>query len=198
MATIEEINAQLKGLSLQALAEILALAESLRRREAKGMASPQSAPGQVAAWSFDFLDGFHGATLAASRDPAGMEIKVGEATCGGITRAALWEHPPVSGSASVGYLVAVPMGLQKIRLCFAVGIRDGAELPSDRLIAFRILVNGWKLWSAVKNTHAWEQQAIEMPEVSSDVARIEFVTDGLGDSRWNWSVWGEPRLEGEN
>jgi hypothetical protein len=36
-----------------------------------------------------------------------------------------------------------------------------------------------------------------MPQLSSDIARIEFITDGLGDNRWNWAVWAEPRLEGE-
>jgi hypothetical protein len=198
MTTIEEISGLLQGLSPQSLGQVRALVELLRSKEAQAAASTQRAAGPGPAWSFDFLEGFRGATLAASRDPAGMEIKVGGATCGGITRAALWEHPPVSGSASVGYLVPVPMGLRKLRLEFAIGIRDGSELPSDRLIAFRVLVNGWKLWSTVKNTHAWEELSIEMPQVSSDVARIEFVTDGLGDSRWNWSVWGEPRLEGDN
>jgi hypothetical protein len=198
MASIEEISAQLQGLSPRALEEVRALVEHLRGKEARAAASAKLDPGQGAAWSFDFLESFRGSTVAASRDPAGMEIKVAEATCGGIARAALWEHPPVSGSASVGYLVPVPMGLQKLSLKFSIGIRDGSELPSDRLIAFRVLVNGWKVWSTVKNTHTWEGQAIEMPQVSSDVVRIEFVTDGLGDSRWNWSVWGEPRLEGEN
>ena len=198
MATIEEICVKLQDLTPEALEEVRALVESLHGREAQAAATVKLGAGQDAAWSFDFLEGFPGATLAASRDPAGMEIKVSAATCGGITRAALWEHPPVSGSASVGYLVPVPTGLPKLKLVFAIGIRDGSELPSDRLIAFRVLVNGWKVWSTVKNTHAWEEQELEMPEVSSDVARIEFVTDGLGDSRWNWSVWGEPRLEGEN
>ena len=198
MATIEEISGLLHSLSPQELDQVRTLVEHLRGKATQAASSAKQAVRAGAAWSFDFLGGFRGATLAASRDPAGMEIKVDDATCGGTTRAALWEHPPVSGSASVGYLVPVPMGLRKIKLVFAIGIRDGSELPSDRLIAFRVLVNGWKLWSTVKNTHAWEEQSIEMPQVSSDVARIEFVTDGLGDSRWNWSVWGEPRLEGDN
>lgn len=198
MATIEEISEMLHGLSPQALDQVRALVELLRGKEAQVAPSAKHDAGSSAAWSFDFLESFRGATIAASRDPAGMEVKMGDATCGGIARAALWEHPPVSGSASVGYLVPVPLGLRKLRLVFAIGIRDGSELPSDRLVAFRVLVNGWKLWSTVKNTHAWEEQVLEMPKVSSDVARIEFVTDGLGDSRWNWSVWGEPRLEGDN
>lgn len=198
MATIEEVTALLQELSPRALEEVQTFVESLRRKEAPIADATIPRQSEGAAWSFDFLENFRGATVAASRDPAGMEIKVGDATCSGVTRAALWEHPPVSGSASVGYLVPVPTGLQKIKLRFAIGIRDGSELPTDRVVAFRVLVNGWKLWSTVKNARAWEEHEIEMPQVSSDVARIEFGTDGLGDSRWNWSVWGEPRLEGES
>ncbi len=188
MATREEISALLEGLSEQSLEEVRAFIEFLKRRESKGAGTM--------AWNFDFLESFRDATVTASRDRAGMEIKIDEAACGGQTRVALWEHPPVSGSASIGYLVPVPNGLRGLKLKFSIGIRDGAELPADRFVAFRVLVNGWKLWSTVKNSHAWEEHEIEMPQLSSDVARIEFVTDGLGDNRWNWAVWGAPKLEG--
>ena len=180
MATLEEITAQLKGLSPASLEQVLALVESLKEKEAR-----------ASAWSFSFVDHFNDATRA------GMEIKIAEATCAGVTRIALWEHPPMSGSATVGYLVPVPTGLRHIKLNFAIGIRDGAELPHDRYVAFRVLVNGWKLWSTVKNSHAWEEHQVKMPQLSSDLARIEFVTDSLGDNRWNWAVWGEPHLAGE-
>ncbi|MDE3088013.1 MAG: hypothetical protein KGJ80_01335 [Chloroflexota bacterium] len=188
MATIEEITALLQGISPQGLEQVRSFVEFLKRKESQPAGS---------AWSFDFLEHFGAATLSASRDRAGMEIKVADATCGGVTRAALWEHPPASGSAIIGYLVPIPTGLRGLVLKFSIGIRDGAELPKDRSVAFRVLVNGWKLWSTLKNVPAWQPYALEMPQLGSDVARIEFVTDGLGDSRWNWAVWAEPRLEGE-
>jgi hypothetical protein len=145
-------------------------------------------------WSFDFVDKYVEAKTSAQRDRAGMEVKVGAATCGAVTRPALWEHPPLVGAASVSYAVPIPPHSKALQLKFYIGIRDGSELPSDRYVAFRVLVNGWKLWSAVKNTRAWDEYAVAMPELASDVARIEFQTDGLGDHRWNWAVWGEPRL----
>jgi len=180
MTTIEEITALLKDLSPDSLETVRALIESLREKDARAVK-----------WSFDFLEHFAEATRA------GMEIKVAEAICAGETRRALWEHPPMSGSARVDYLVAVPEGVRLARLRFAIGIRDGSELPADRFVAFRVIVNGWKLWSTLKSSRAWEEFDVRMPHLSSDVARIEFVTDGLGDNRWNWAVWGEPRLEGE-
>ncbi len=180
MSTIDEITALLQGLSAESLDQVRAFVESLRQQRA-----------HATVWSFSFLENFRAATFS------GMEVKVADATCAGSARPSLWEHPPVSGSASVGYLVPIPPGLDQVKLKFSIGIRDGSELPADRFIAFRVLVNGWKLWSTVKNSHVWEQHEIKMPQLSSDVARIEFVTDGLGDNRWNWAVWGEPRLEGE-
>ena len=192
MATVEEITALLHHLSPASLEQVRQLVQSLREQDAGAAAQPGP---QASHWSFDFVDHFSDATFTASRDPTGMECKVADATCDGVTRPALWEHPPVAGSAVVAYLVAIPNGVRRVQLKFSIGIRDGAELPADQFVAFRILVNGWKLWSTVKNSHSWEEHAIEMPQLGSDVVRVEFVTDGLGHHRWDWAVWGLPRLE---
>ncbi len=178
MTTVEEITRWLNHLSADDLARVRAFIAAL----------PSAARAPV--WSFDFLEHFSEATQS------GMEVKIADATCAQITRRALWEHPPMSGSAIVAYLVPIPADAHHVTLKFAIGIRDGAELPPDRFVAFRVLVNGWKLWSAVKNSHEWEEHTVQMPQLESDLIRIEFVTDGLGDNRWNWAVWGEPRLEG--
>ncbi len=182
---LEDLIGALRELNEDELQRVRALIETLRQARAS------------VAWAYDFLTHFADAGKSASRNPGGMEIRVADATCAGVTRIALWEHPPVSGSASVGYLVPIPNGLSNLTLKFSIGIRDGSELPQDRFVAFRVLVNGFKFWSTVKNTHTWEEFTIAMPQLSSDVARIEFVTDGLGDNRWNWAVWGAPRLEGK-
>jgi hypothetical protein len=178
MTAIEEITELLQGLSAAGLEEVRAFVASLKSRETT----------PTTAWRYNFLEHFGEATINASRDPGGMEIKFADATCGQVTRSALWEHPPVSGSVSVGYLVPIPTGVRDLKVKFAIGIRDGSELPSDRMIAFRVLVNGWKLWSTIKNSHMWDEHEIKMPQLGSDVARIEFVTDGMGDNRWNWAV----------
>lgn len=162
------------------------------REFAAGLLRASSAGEQQ--WTFDFVKEFAQAKVSAQRDRAGMEVKAEDATCGGVTKAALWEHPPLSGAAIVSYAVPIPPHLRALRLEFFTGIRDGSQLPGDRYVAFRVLVNGWKLWSAVKNARAWEAVTMNMPELASDVARIEFQTDGLGDHRWNWAVWGEPKL----
>jgi hypothetical protein len=189
MATSDELTTLLKQLSDENLQKLRDYAEFLQWRAA------QTAPRR--AWHFDFVEHFASAERTTEREASGIEIKTADATCEGVTRVALWEHPPLVGAAVVGYAVPIPGNLRALKLRFAIGIRDGAELPRDRYVAFRVTVNGWKLWSAVKNSHKWEEYEVTMPELSSDVARIEFITDGLGDHRWNWAVWGEPRLLGD-
>jgi hypothetical protein len=189
MATTDDLTSVLKQLSDENLKKVLDFAEYLQWRT-------QQVPRQRA-WEFDFVEHFDQAEQSADRDAAGLEVKAADATCGGVTRAALWEHPPVVGAAVLRYAVPIPSEVRNLKLQFSIGIRDGAELPPERYVAFRVIVNGWKLWSAVKNSHAWEEYEVKMPELSSDVARIEFLTDGLGDHRWNWAVWGEPRLIGD-
>lgn len=190
MTSPNDLTAVLNQLSEENLKQVLDYAEYLSWRESR---SQRRVP-----WNFDFIEHFSGADSRAERDPAGLEVKVADASCGGITRAALWEHPPLTGAARVNYVVPIPSNLSRLKLKFAIGIRDGAELPADRYVAFRVAVNDWKLWSAVKNSHRWDEYEVEMPEMSSDVLRITFITDGLGDHRWNWAVWGQPRLEGES
>lgn len=189
MATVEEIAALLEGLSEQSLSEVRTFVEFVRARQAGPAAT---------AWCYDFLENFKDATVTASRDRSGMEVTVADATCMSATMPALWEHPPVTGSGIVTYLVPVPAGVRDVRLKFSIGIRDGSQLPPERFVAFRVLVNGWKLWSTLKNKGGWEEHQVHMPQLGSDVARIEFVTDGMGAHQWDWAVWGQPRMEGES
>lgn len=180
----QELDERLARLSAAQLARVSEFVDSLL----------QTDEARARQWSFDFVERFVDAKVSAQRERAGMEVCVDDAVCGGALKRALWEHPPVSGAAVVSYVVLIPPNLRALKLKFFTGIRDGSELPGDRYVAFRVLVNGWKLWSAVKNSRAWDEYTVAMPESSSDVLRIEFQTDGLGDHRWNWAVWGEPKL----
>lgn len=188
MSSHVELSELISQLNDEQARHVRAYVESLlgRRSEAGG-----------GTWNFDFLEHFRQAKVSALKDRAGMEVQVGDASCGGITRRSLWEHPPQAGAAVVSYAVPIPPHLRGLKLKFYAGIRDGSELPGDRYVAFRVVVNGWKLWSVVKNSRRWDEYTVAMPELASDIARIEFQTDGLGDHRWNWAVWGEPRLVAE-
>lgn len=147
-------------------------------------------------WQFDFLEGFPGARIASTRAVESMEVKVAPAACGMVQQPALWQHPPVLGTAIVEYTLTVPAAVDNLRMRFAVGIRDGAMMEGDNQCAFRIMVNGARLWHTIKQSTSWERFVIDLPSLSGSEIVVQFGTDGLGDNRWNWAVWGEPQLLG--
>jgi hypothetical protein len=191
MATLEEIVGQLEMLRPENLDEVARFVEYLKWKQ---HSAPDEAGGQP--WSFDFIEHFRRAIVSGGHDPAGMEVQVGEAAADGDWRMALWQHPPVQGASIVEYQVPVPADVSNLRLSFATGIRDGSQLAKGNVVAFRLFVNNWKLWSDTQHICQWKEHEIAMPLLAGDIARIQFVTDGLGNHRWAWSAWAEPRLVG--
>jgi hypothetical protein len=165
----------------------------LRWRAAQTQRESASTPART--WRLSFLEHLAEASVHATRDSAGMEVKGAEATVGGEGRPALWQHPPVNGESVAEFHVPVPSGLKDLRLRFAVGVRDGAR-ATDRLVAFRVRVDGWQVWSHAAWPTSWRPFELGLPFHAGDVLRIAFVTDGLGQHKWAWAVWGEPELIG--
>ena len=151
---------------------------------------------QILVWQYDFLENFPLARQAATRTADLMEVKVGPASCGMVQQNALWQHPPVLGSGVCEYEMHVPAEVERLRLDFGVGIRDGALMEGENLCAFRIVVNGARIWSTTKQSNDWERFQIDLPTLAGQDMVIQFMTDGLGDARWNWAVWAEPQLLG--
>ncbi len=154
---------------------------------------------QPSRWVFDLIEQLDQATLTATQSSQGMEVRVAPAVCGLEQRLSIWQHPPTAGAAVVQYQIDVPMGVNRLRFRAKVGIRDGsliAESP-DNYLAFRFYVNGVRLWSTTKNSVAWDDVSVDLPSLAGQPITIQLVTDGLGDARWNWAVWGTPLLIGE-
>ncbi len=154
-------------------------------------------------WRFNFLEHFAEADVRAvasrpgsSRDVAGMEVKIGEASVNGERKPALWQHPPISGEALAEFHVPIPAGLRDLRLRFSIGIRDGAQ-GEEQLVAFRVKADGWQVWSRAAYPRTWEPFEIALPFRAGNILRLAFATDGLGEHQWAWAVWGEPELVGE-
>jgi len=155
-------------------------------------------------WHFNFLEHFAEADVQTTanrpgggrgKDATGMEVKLAEATANGERRPALWQHPPVSGEAVAEFHVPIPAGLRDLRLRFAIGIRDGAQ-GDEQLVAFRIKVDGWQVWSRAAYPRAWAPFEIALPFRAGNILRLAFATDGLGEHQWAWAAWGEPELVG--
>ncbi|MGQ9598830.1 MAG: hypothetical protein ACUVWZ_05390 [Anaerolineae bacterium] len=192
MADLDQIAEELEFLTAESLEELSRFIEYLKWKQQPGPVRVSGRP-----WAFDFVEHFRQATIIADHDPTGMEVLIGEAACDGDWRMALWEHPPVQGSAIVEYQVPVPSEVINLRLQFATGIRDGSRLAIGNVVAFRVFVNDWRLWSDTQHARRWKKHEIVMPMLAGDMVRIRFVTDGLGNHEWAWAVWGEPRLIGE-
>jgi hypothetical protein len=192
MRSLEQIVEQLDSLSTDSLAELARFIDYLKWKQGKASRDSGGQP-----WVFDFVEHFRRAIVSADQDPGGMEIQVSEAECGAESRMALWQHPPVEGSAIVEYQVPVPADVGRLRLSFATGIRDGSHLAEGNVVAFRVFVNDWRIWSDTQHLRRWKEHEIAMPSLPGDVARVQFVTDGLGNHQWAWAVWGEPKLLGE-
>ena len=97
----------------------------------------------------------------------------------------------------VQYQLDVPADVARLRFRAKVGIRNGsliAESP-DNYVAFRFYVNGVRLWSATKNSVTWDDVSVDLPTLAGQPITLQLVTDGLGDARWNWAVWGTPLLD---
>lgn len=150
----------------------------------------------VLVWTCDLLEAFPESRQSATRTSDLMEVRLDTASCGLVQRPALWQHPPVEGSAVVEYELRVPAEVERLRLQFAVGIRDGAQMQDDNFCAFRVLLNGVRVWSDTKQTCSWERFVTDLPNQAGQPAVLQLMTDGLGNSRWNWAVWAEPQLLG--
>ena len=199
-ATVDAIIRRISDLSDPSLTQLSQYISYLKWQEElwQSLLDEESRPasGKSLLWQYDFLEGFPAANKASTRTSDMMEIKVAMASCNMVQQLALWEHPPVSGSAVCEYTLRIPPEVDGLRLRFAVGVRDGALMSGDNLCAFRIYVNGMRIWSTTKQTNDWERFLIDLPSLAGQDAVIQFVTDALGDSRWNWAAWGEPVLLG--
>jgi hypothetical protein len=146
-------------------------------------------------WRYNFLEHFAEADTRASKGAAGMEVKVAAATVSGIARPALWQHPPVKGESLVEFHVPVPAGVRDLRLRFSTGIRDDAQ-GGEQLVAFRVKVDGWQVWSRADWPRQWSAAEIELPFQAGNMLRLAFATDALGSHQWAWAAWAEPELVG--
>lgn len=198
--TIDAIQRRISDLNEQSLTQLSQYISYLKWQEELWndllVQESEWADGHAPAWSYDFLAQFTHARTAATREADMMEIKVAPASCGLVQQRSLWQHPPVSGSAVCEYEIDVPADLNTLQLRFAIGIRDGAVMDGDNLCAFRIYVNGVRLWSNTKQSTNWERFTLDLPSLSGQKMIVQFMTDSLGDNRWNWAVWGEPLLFG--
>jgi hypothetical protein len=190
MTELSDLFTQIEQLSAEGQARVAEYVAFWRWREAQGQLA------QRQSWSFSFIEAFKEAAVLATDEPAGLDVQMGPAVVGGERRPALWAHPPVVGQAVIEYHVPVPQQVHHLQLRLAIGIRDGAKIAPDNLVAFGVRVNGVRVWGRQTNELAWQEVSLPLDLVSGDMNRFEFTTEALASHEWTWAVWGAPELVG--
>ena len=190
MDNLPNLFSQIKNLSAESQAKLADYLAFLTWQEEQAQAR------QISDWSFSLIENFRSAAGQASDDPTGMDIKMAQASVGGQSRPALWAHPPVLGQAIIEYHVPIPQQISRVRLRLATGIRDGAKIDQNNLVAFGVRVNGLRVWGQQTNALRWQPAEIPLDVSSGDIFRLELTTETLGSHEWTWAVWGQPELVG--
>jgi len=163
--------------------------------------------------AYDFIDRFGEATLlnethkimpvekALSRRPGGTEMR------------AIWAHPGYPDrDTEVNYeLPAQFLAAHELILLFAVAVlgehpleerQCGFENRADNRAKFEVRVNGKTVFERVfsandPNLYEWEPHAVTVTpttKIKQRALKVALVTNAMGDTYYNWTAWGEPRL----
>ena len=110
---IDAITRRIADLSEESLVLLSQYISFLKWQEEQWQspAAWESEAGLETVWVFDLIERFHEARQAATADPAGMEIKLAGASCGGVLRQAIWQHPPATGVSVLEYQFKSPPSL---------------------------------------------------------------------------------------
>lgn len=158
--------------------------------------SPTLATHAAQEWQVSLIDQFKLARISASGNSNGMEVSMGIAMAGDETRPSILAHPPLLGEAIIAYTQTLPVAVKSPQLRFSIAIRDGAQMAANNLVAFRVRVNGWRLWSTHTNVQRWQSFSVPLPIDPGSVVSIELCTEAIGEHRFTWAAWGEPMIVG--
>lgn len=192
MQDLAKLFAQIEQLSPESRTKLADYVAFLQWQEGQGQTQ------EAKNWSYSFIETFKKATVRASDEPAGLDVKLALAIVGGESRPALWAHPPVTGQTIIEFYIPIPQQVRDIQLGLAIGIRDGAQLSENNLVAFGVRVNGGRVWGRQTNEQSWQEATVALNLTAGDMARFEFTTEALGNHEWTWAVWSNLELTGKS
>ena len=115
------------------------------------------------------------------------------ARCGGIIKKALWAHPPrrprplvdlglsapspEEGDGYYLYKVPIPKNVQRAKMSFSIGIRDGADMtPADNVVQFKIYVDGVPVFDEQFRDFYWQPHFLYVDVIPGHESEVKFVT----------------------
>lgn len=134
----------------------------------------------------------------------GASFSPSSLSCGGVTRAGIFAHPPWQGKAG-GYAsgpgscfgeftVAIPAAARPV-LAFSIGLRDGVNDRSDG-VTFRISVNGVERFTKHWTQSAWDTNTLDLSAFSGQTVVLRFETKPgpEANATFDWACWGDISL----
>ena len=125
---------------------------------------------------------------------SGASFRASETPSGGVTRRAIFAHPPwqgFRGAVRGEYLVALP-DVPGLALQFAVGLRDGIEQTDG--VRFRIEADGKPLFDRLWREARWSEAKLDLEPFRGKKVRVAFITEPHGSPNFDWAAWGSPRV----
>ena len=123
-------------------------------------------------------------------------------SAGGVTKAAIFEHPRAEGNAMIEYELKVPdlAPDEQLILHFSIGLRDGVDFENPLTkpdgVRFAIGISGEQRFEGFSNACRWDEHVLNLTNESGRTIQVAFLTNcnGAGNTNYDWAVWGNPRL----
>lgn len=158
---------------------------------------------------YDFIDHFYDPTTERHADRAAHIRLLPKGESAYTQRPAIFEHPPTEGDAVLTYHLRDIEGPSKqLGIELHIGIidkvydeitealvdtSDFSSVRSNR-IKFMVRLNGENILEEELYEHGWFRRKKGPISLQDDQLVIQFRTNAMGETRWNWAAWGEPKL----
>ncbi|HZO84416.1 MAG TPA: hypothetical protein VFC26_04340, partial [Verrucomicrobiae bacterium] len=141
----------------------------------------------------DLLELFPKATVTNS---SSTELRR-PASAGGMKQDALFEHPAHGKPARVEFKVALPRpgSGELLLLSFETALADGITLsPGVDGVRFAVEIDGKRIFEHSCRETRWTPHMIDLAEFAGRTVNLSLITDEIGNSSYDWAVWGTPRV----
>jgi len=159
-------------------------------------------------WQVRFADELERSPLPESVYMSGPDTHVEIASCIGVSRKSIFQHPPHDGQtdAILRFSEPVTRKVGHLVLTFHTGIKDSHVLADGSVaecefqsrtgnrIRFQVYMDGRLVFQEIRDSREWRFHALVLPPTFARFHQVEFRTNALGQPHCNWAVWGEPRL----
>lgn len=144
----------------------------------------------------------HGGAAKFGLDDSGGQVTPRAVSCGGVTKLALFMHPPYQNGVGSSFALYAPMTLPATPAAFraVVGKVDGSD-PGDGILYKLVVIDSRKQETVAAQTtvtqHEWVPLQADLSPWAGQTIQLKLIADvGLhDDSSGDWSCWAEMRVE---